>query len=254
MAAYFVSDIHIQGPDDLRARLFLDLLRAIRARAKSEPSSLYLVGDIFDLWIGGHSHFHQQYRVLVDELKVLIAHGVAVHYFEGNHDLHLRSFWEKEVGAKVYLDCEYFEIEGQRVRVEHGDLMNPDDRGYLFLRWLLRTPFMTAVALNLPSALIKALGERASAASRRYTSGQGRKSVDEKRIREIILRHAQKVYGERPFDLLVSGHVHVRDDQFFRGPIGQEVRVTNLGSWMLEAPVLILKKAQLEWADVRTLS
>ena len=49
-----------------------------------------------------------------------------------------------------------------------------------------------------------------------------------------IRAHATRVYADRPFDLILFGHVHVRDD--FRIDGGeQSFRTVNLGSWM-DAP------------------
>jgi UDP-2,3-diacylglucosamine hydrolase len=45
-----------------------------------------------------------------------------------------------------------------------------------------------------------------------------------------VRRHAEKVVREDPFDLIITGHVHVRDDYEFEHA-GRGVRSVNLGSW-----------------------
>ena len=91
-SAYFVSDIHIMSPSCERARAFLDFLRSLSAAEGT--THLVLLGDIFDLWVADHDYFIKKYGDIIDEIRRLTEEGVEVSYFEGNHDLHLRYFWE----------------------------------------------------------------------------------------------------------------------------------------------------------------
>ena len=50
----------------------------------------------------------------------------------------------------------------------------------------------------------------------------------------MIRTHAKKAFSERPFDMIVSGHVHTRDDCEL--DVGDHrFRSVNLGTW-LDAP------------------
>jgi len=244
MTAYFVSDIHLRSSIEPKAllleRFLFRLAQEVGTGGAGAPTHLFLVGDIFDLWIGSHSYFWRRFEKLVDLVRNLVRLGVEVHFFEGNHDLHLQEFWQDEVGAHVHTEAEYFDLGGKRVRVEHGDLINPEDSGYRFLRWLLRTPLMRSLALHLPERIVAAIGERASAVSREYTSGSGAKALDLRDVPMMIQIHAERCYRDEPFDLIVTGHVHVRDDFVFQGGSGKKVRSVNLGSWFEEAPVFVL--------------
>lgn len=230
--ALFVSDIHISSEDDPKYRLFLKFLDQC---LKVKTEHLFLVGDIFDLWIADRPYFLKRYSQAILKIKALIESGTTVHYFEGNHDLDLRQFWQKQIGAKVYEKAHYFELFGYRVRVEHGDQMDLEDRGYLFLRWLLRTRLLRWLGRHLPNGLVKQLGERASRASRGYTSSI--KSVSDNESRIKIRQHAERSLAkDQAFDILVTGHVHVREDSKLES--GQ--RVINLGTWLKEPLVLML--------------
>lgn len=228
MNAYFVSDIHISSPDEPRAALFLSFLRGLSGT--SDATQLFLLGDIFDLWVADHRYFVERYRDIVAEIGRLRDEGVEVHYFEGNHDLHLRYFWAETLGIEVHPGPFQVQLGATTLRLEHGDQMNPDDRGYLFLRWLLRTPVLRFLLCHLPGALVARLGDRASAKSRAYTSSGG-KSISPAEVTAKALVHARKVHAEAPFDLIVSGHIHVRHDEEIEAPSGQ-FRSVNLGSWM----------------------
>ncbi len=226
-AAYFVSDLHITSPDDARSVLFCRFLR--RLRGVSGLSHLFLMGDIFDLWLADHEHFVAKYRLIIEEIEKLRDLGVEIHYFEGNHDLHLRRFWSDRLRLKVHEEPMYFDFNGSILRLEHGDQMDPEDRGYRFLRWLLRTPPMRYFICHMPPSLVVRLGERASKSSRSYTSQT--KTISAQKALEKIRLHAQKTHAQRAFDVLVAGHVHVRDD-FVSSDHGSPYRAINLGTWM----------------------
>jgi hypothetical protein len=61
VAAVFLSDIHLQphgDPKTLRLAKFIDSLDAT-------VTELFLLGDIFDFWMGGNAIFVERYRPLV---------------------------------------------------------------------------------------------------------------------------------------------------------------------------------------------
>ncbi len=228
----FVSDIHIQSPDDERAELFR---RFVVWAQKNPPEHLFLNGDIFDLWVADREYFVNAYLPLIEELLVLQKRGCKIHYFEGNHDLDLKLYWQNRLGFDVQVEAAFYEIDGQTVRVEHGDQMDPDDHGYLFLRALLRTPPIRWLGRMLPNRSVAWIGRRASHASRDYTTHV--KSASEETSRAKIRAHALKVYEQRPFDLIVSGHLHVSEDS----RPGDKFRCINTGTWLKKPLVFELK-------------
>ena len=229
VSAVFVSDVHIGSPGCPRAERFTAFLQGLDA---GNTSHLFLLGDIFDLWIADHRWFTDRYRTIIGELRRLKDEDVEIHYFEGNHDLYLRDFFGERLGLTVHDGPYTTALGGQAVRLEHGDEMNPDDRSYLFLRWFLRTAPIRFLARSLPGSLVARIGNRASRVSRAHATGN-RAATEESRI-ATIRAHAKKVAREQPFDLIVSGHVHVRDDVVIRE--GQRTfRSVNLGSWF-DAP------------------
>lgn len=229
-SAYFVSDIHIRSPECPSAGLFVAFLHSLSGKAN--VTHLFLLGDIFDLWVADHLYFVERYREIIDEIRRLKNEGVEIRYFEGNHDLHLRYFWADQLGLTVHDGPAYIQLGDKTVRLEHGDQMDPDDKGYLFLRWFLRTGPIRLLIRKLPGSLIARIGDRASAKSRRYTSSA--KTIESAEAIAKIHDHARQAHAQRPFDLIISGHVHVRDDSRIDTPTSA-FRSVNLGSW-LDAP------------------
>ncbi len=193
-----------------------------------------MVGDIFDLWISNHAYFTQRYSQIVLQLLRLRSQGIEIHYFEGNHDLYLEDFFAKELKCKVHDGPFSIQLGPWSIRLEHGDQIDPEDRGYRFLRWLLRTPPVRWLAQHLPGWLVAALGNAMSEQSRRYTSTLKTKDVPS--TVKMLRRHAEELGRRESFDLILSGHVHVRDDHTFLMN-GRNVRSVNLGTW-LEQPIV----------------
>ena len=225
-SAVFVSDIHITSPDSGRGRLFLDFLKSLSGRAGL--THLFMLGDIFDLWVADHRYFVERYAAIIAEIRRLKSEDVKISYFEGNHDLYLKHFWRDELGLTVHEGPTQLTLGNTRVRLEHGDQMDPDDRGYLFLRWFLRTPPIRFLNRHLPGRFVARLGDRASASSRQYTTH--RKSIEPSTAVAKLRDHARRVHAEVPFDLIITGHVHVRDDCEIDAASGR-FRAVNLGSW-----------------------
>ncbi|MCB0386004.1 MAG: UDP-2,3-diacylglucosamine diphosphatase [Bdellovibrionales bacterium] len=249
VTAYFVSDVHLTNQTDERAQLFLSFLR--RLGRDLECTHLFLLGDIFDLWLSDYAFFQNQYEEVVVQIRRLNMEGVAIHYFEGNHDLYLEKFWGRELGAEVHCGPVNTTLAGWKLRLEHGDELDPDDTGYLFLRWFLRTPLMKIVARSLPEAVLVRVGEKASRSSRAYTSGY--KSQDESTAREKILAHGRRALAAQPFDILIAGHIHVREDRMI-GSGETKHRVVNLGSWMDNPSVFVLTPSEGRWLDLGKVS
>lgn len=244
MASYFLSDIHLKSLDDNSSRLLLYFLKNVWPKA---PGDIYLLGDIFDIWVSNHSIFIKKYQLLIEELKKIKGQGFKIVYFEGNHDLHLKKFWKQELGFDVYYDIGYFSIDGKIFRLEHGDLINQKDLEYLRLRGFLRTPLMIGLGHWLPGRFWNMVGEKWSSTSRvtSFTYQQQKKDDVIKMIRE----HAQNEAVKKPFDYIVTGHMHVIDDFEFES-VGKKIRSINLGTWLDGAKILKFENGIFSWVDI----
>lgn len=243
--AYFLSDTHFNDPKEPHYQAALFWLKGLRGR--EDLTHLFLMGDIFDLWIGRHRIFVEKWADLSAELFRLHQRGVEIHYFEGNHDLYIDSYFGNgQLGFAVHPSPIEVALAGRRIRLEHGDQMDPTDRGYLFLRWFLRTQAMTWTALKLRDGWVSALGEKMSHASRDYTSG--RSDAHFESVKAKIAAHVSKLLAAgHKFDLFIAGHVHHQMD-FTIG----STRVINLGSWLgREKPhVLRMNASVVEFINI----
>lgn len=124
----FVSDLHL-GARGSRAFAFLDFLKGC------EAETIYLVGDIFDIWHNGRIHWGAEHDAIVEELTRRARSGIRVVYLPGNHDDMLRNYDSDMFGAFELRETVIHEAaDGQSYLVLHGDQC--DAR---FLRWHIMT-------------------------------------------------------------------------------------------------------------------
>jgi len=242
VASYFISDIHIKSLDENSSRLLLLFFREIWPQS---PGDVYLLGDIFDIWVSDHSVFIKRYQPIIDELQKIKSLGHKIVYFEGNHDLHLKKYWQQVLGFEVFFDVGYFDIEGKVFRLEHGDLINLLDETYQWWRKFLRSPMMISLGANLPGAFWNFLAEKYSNQSRKMSSAYRDQRKSE--IVEMIRAHAPKAHQEKSFDYIISGHMHVVDDFEATTDSGKKIRSINLGTWLDGAKILKYESNTFNW-------
>jgi UDP-2,3-diacylglucosamine hydrolase len=240
--AWLLSDLHLKTINERNANILLRFLLSLRNRQRP-ATHLFLVGDIFDIWFGGNSDNAQRFAPIVDLLLDIHRQGIEVHYFEGNHDVHLSGFWREKYGIPCWTRPQYFRIGSHVIRVEHGDLINLEDKAYLRLRRVLRSFPLEFLAEALPTKLVVGVGERASGWSRNRSVPS--RKIHSEELRAMIRNHAQRAFKEHSFDIIVTGHMHVKDDWEFQ--VGdRKVRSINLGSWFDEPKVLSIGE-NVQW-------
>ncbi len=247
MEAWFVSDIHLKSSEERNGQI---LLRFLHSLQKKDPQQvhLFLLGDIFDLWIGKHQYFANSFGPLTEALRTLRKSGMKITYIEGNHDVHVEGYFKKKLDIDVFVEAQHFHLNGLRVRLEHGDLINQHDEAYLKYRSIIRNPYIKPFANIIPGRLLSYLGRRASKKSRHQSSHFLVQNED--RLVKMIRQHAETVYNDVPFDVIISGHMHVFDDySFVRGD--HQARSFNLGSWFTEqVRVLRLEGQEFSWVTI----
>ena len=238
---WFISDLHIKDINERSGNTLLRFLFFLNQNPTQHQ--LFLLGDIFDFWISNGQVFQDHYAQLISEIQKFLDGGGKVSYFEGNHDFHIDVFWTKKMGIPVFENESYFKIGEYKVRLEHGDLINPNDKAYLKYRETVRKPYVELFAHYIPGLIWKYVGESISGKSRKKSSNYAVNNQDQ--IKNWIRTYAQKKHKEKEFDLLITGHMHVVDDFTFESGSGP-ARSINLGTWLDKARALMIQGSKIE--------
>lgn len=245
--AWFISDIHLKTPEERNGQILLRFLHSLR---KENPSQvhLFMLGDIFDLWVGGHDYFGNKFKELTTALSELKQAGARITFIEGNHDVHVEGYFQKKLGIEVFVEAQYYTIDGKVIRVEHGDLINLNDEKYIKYRATIRNPRIKPLGNILPGRFWDYLGNKASKKSRER-SGHYRASNEDQLVK-MIRSHVFTAFKDKPFDYIISGHMHVFDDHLEHVE-GHHVRSINLGSWFEDTvKVFRVKDGHGEWVNL----
>ncbi len=133
MKAIFLSDAHLRRPEDKNYQLLLDFLDR-----QKDLDALFLLGDIFEFWIGYKHLAFTAYIPLLEKLRQLSESGTKLFFVEGNHDFHLGPYFTETLNCTVIPDQQLVDWDGQKILISHGDLLNPD-RNYQRLRSFWRS-------------------------------------------------------------------------------------------------------------------
>ena len=218
MTVWFASDLHLDPSTPEIAARFLRFLAGPVQGARS----LFLLGDLFEAWIGDDDP-EPAHREVIAALAALAAAGTLVYVMRGNRDFMIGERFCAEAGAILLDDPAILTVAGERIAISHGDGLCVDDRAYQRLRALVRDPVLRAGFARLPiEAGADSRPRRAPAAastSRTPRLHHGR----EPRRRRIRFRGAG-------VGLLIHGHTH--RPGVHRLPLdGSERTRVVLGAW-----------------------
>lgn len=233
MSTLFISDLHLSAERPAINALFLEFLE--KRAAQSE--ALYILGDLFEYWIGDEAVAQAEYAAIVAGLAELSAGGVAVYLMHGNRDFLLGAEFCRATGAHLLNDPSIVDLYGTPTLLMHGDLLCTDDIEYQQVRKTLRAPAFIADFLSKPIALREQVVRGYREQSKVVTAQKASDIMDvnEQTVRETLQRH-----GVRD---LIHGHTHRPAEHRFEVGDTPARRVV-LGDWYEQGSVLVCEPGQ----------
>lgn len=227
---YFLSDFHLGAPNYsaslAREKKILSFLDSIENRA----AALFILGDMFDFWYEYKHVVPKNYVRLLGKLAAMVDKGIPIHFFVGNHDMWMKSYFEQELGIKVYFDTQYFNANQKDFYIAHGDGLGPGDKGYKFLKKVFRSPVCNWLFGKLHPDWGISLAGYFSRKSRAKTGSADAVWLGEDR--EWLVVHSKEVLKERHFDYFIYGHRHYPMQLEITSPNGAVSQYINLGDWI----------------------
>jgi len=197
MSVFLVSDVHLSDRRPKQVAAFVSFL-GTQARSAQR---LYILGDLFDLWLGDDDT-RPPHPAVLDALCRLTDSGTRVYALHGNHDFLLGPGFEARTGCRLLPDPWVADIYDRRVLLSHGDSLCSDDLEYQQWRALVRDPEHQRAFLALPLA---ARAERAARIRQHSGERAGLKPQDIMDVSRQAVADAMRAHG---VDCLVHGHTH----------------------------------------------
>jgi len=223
----FISDLHLDAARPEIVRLFRRFLAGL---GPANCRALYVLGDLFEAWIGDDEDDPTALQVLAD-LGGLAKRGVPLYLMRGNRDFLMGTGIETATGATLLPDPSVVNLDGRPALLMHGDTLCTGDRDYQAFRRMVRDPGWQQDFLARPLAERRAMAAALRETSRQETAGKPAGIMD------VSPEAVAKALREHGVDLLIHGHTHRPAIHDFELD-GRPRRRIVLGDWYEQGSVL----------------
>ncbi len=148
MSTLFISDLHL---DESRPEI-VDLFERFLETDARGAEALYILGDLFESWIGDDDDSPLAQRV-ARALRTLSDSGVPVYFMRGNRDFVLGKDFARKAGMTILDDPTIIDLNGERALLMHGDTLCIDDVSYQKFRRIMHNRWFQRIALALPLSI-----------------------------------------------------------------------------------------------------
>jgi len=226
MRTLFISDLHLDAARPGITRLLAAFLRGEAASAHA----LFILGDLFEAWIGDDAADEVAAEV-ADGLAALHRRGVPCFFIHGNRDFLLGDAWARRARVVLLPDPSVVTLAGERVLLMHGDTLCTDDAPYQAFRAQSRAPAWQRAFLARGIDERRAFAAAARAESGRYTRSVSDSIID---VNAAAVEAAMRAHGVHT---LIHGHTHRPAVHRFELD-GAPARRIVLGDWYEQGSVL----------------
>ena len=189
-----IADLHLAKPEP-RTLALLDTFLERAARAEA----VYLLGDLFDYWIGDDQPLDPAIAEPLERFAVLEA---PVYFQPGNRDFLVGATLLDRLGAKRLPDQYVLEQGGRRWLLTHGDELCIDDAAYQAMRVQLRD------TVFVRDFLARSLEERIAIAEDLRSKSRTASSSKPEDIMDVNAGAVAEILDRTGTDGLIHGHTH----------------------------------------------
>lgn len=194
---YFIADLHLS---ENRPHL-LALFRQFMQEQAPEAEKLYILGDLFDFWIGDDEHSN-----LISEVQQLIRHlteqGVPCYFQHGNRDFLIGKKFANACGLTLLPTYQVIDLYGTPTLLCHGDTLCVDDVKYQHYRKKVHQKWRQWLFLHLPLKMRLNIAEKIRAKSRQD------KQLKSTEIMDVNAAFVQQMFAQFHVTQMIHGHTH----------------------------------------------
>lgn len=149
MAVWFISDLHL----DAAHPAVIAQLHTFLADVDVQAEALYILGDLFEYWVGDDALQHPSHATflpVVEALRKLHDKGTKLYFQHGNRDFLIGEGFAAATGCTLLPPEQVIDLYGIPTLLLHGDTLCTDDVEYQQVRKLLRDPQWQQQLLTQP--------------------------------------------------------------------------------------------------------
>ncbi len=223
----FIADLHLDPKRPNTLTLCLDFL-AGRAR---QAKALYILGDLFEVWLGDDDD-EPAYQQVLTALHHLTASGVFVLVMHGNRDFLLGEGFVAATGCQLIDDPHIIDLDGTPTLLMHGDSLCTLDVDYQAFRQQVRNPQWQAQFLAKP------LAQRRTFAQQARTHSQAKIQMTAEAIMDVAPDAVISALETHNVYQLIHGHTH-RPAMHQLTVNGQTAYRRVVGDWRDESAIIL---------------
>ncbi|MES2204068.1 MAG: UDP-2,3-diacylglucosamine diphosphatase [Pseudomonadota bacterium] len=192
-----ISDTHFSENYPEITQRFIEFLEY----NKTAIETLYLLGDLFDAWIGD-DHITPLSQKISDILADCANDGMKIYFMRGNRDYLMGEKFAASCNMTLLDDKTVISLYGKKTLLMHGDLLCTDDRAYQKYRKIMFSPIMKKICLMLPLNFRKKIAEKLRKVS------QESNATKSMHIMDVSENSVIQVLEQYHAELLIHGHTH----------------------------------------------
>jgi len=234
VATLFIADLHLHTEEPAITAGFLHFLDGV-AR---EADALYILGDLFEAWIGDDDPNPLHQRVAA-AIRALVDSGVPCYFIHGNRDFLLGKRFARESGMQLLPQEKVLNLYGRNVLIMHGDTLCTDDAGYQAFRAKVHQPWLQTLFLALPLFIRHRVAAKMRAGSRAANSSKSLAIMDVNQQAVIEAMEKHRVQW------LIHGHTHRPAVHQLTANDAPACRAV-LGAWHSEGSMIRVSESDVE--------
>lgn len=192
----FIADLHLD-----RDHPGVERFRALCAGRARTAAALYILGDLFDVWIGDDDP-EPVHASVIEALAGLTAAGVPAYFMAGNRDFLIGDDFLRRTGLQALTDPTVIDLFGRRTLLCHGDTLCTDDVAYQQFRVQVRSRDWQREFLAKP------VDERRRIADGLRGGSRDAMADKSSAIMDVNAGAVDAALREHGADWLIHGHTH----------------------------------------------
>ncbi len=192
----FISDLHL---DSARPAVIAALAEFLQANSGCD--ALYILGDIFEAWVGDDDDAPIALEI-ADLFRTFTASGSPLFLMVGNRDFLLGKDFCESVGAQLLQDPAVIDLYGVPTLLMHGDSLCTRDEEYMKFRAMARSPQWQA------QMMASSLDDRRALAAQLRTISKDAGSNKAEDIMDVTPDEVDRVMLDANVARLIHGHTH----------------------------------------------
>jgi UDP-2,3-diacylglucosamine hydrolase len=226
----FISDLHLSENTPSVTEGFFEFLKT----AAQELSHLYILGDLFEAWVGDDDNSEIATSVM-QKINHATRTGLEIFFIHGNRDFLCGQKFAEQSNLTLLPDPFFLNFFDQKIALSHGDSFCIEDLEYMKFKKEVRSEEWQREFLQKP------LNDRLNIASNMRDASQKNNTNKDIAIMDVTPTAIQDFFAEHHIDLLIHGHTHRPDTH----QINSGTRIV-LGDWHKTGWCLMLDEQQQE--------